>query len=78
MAFVYDPSTPDTRSPEEKLLDINKRLADLPRLRKQEEEEGEDRAEKMATQDEIDKQLARISKTKDILLAAKAELEMQL
>lgn len=77
MAFVYDPSTPDNRSTEEKLLDINKRLADLPRLRKQ-EEEGEDRAEKRATQDEIDKQLARIAKTEDILLAAKAELEMQL
>ena len=74
MAFVYDPSTPDTRSPEEKLLDLNKRLADLPRLRRQEE----DRAEKGVSQDKIDKQLARIAKTEDILLAAKAELEMQL
>ena len=74
MAFIYDPSTPDNRSPEEKILDINNRLAELPRLRKQEE----DRAGKGATQDEIDKQLARIAKTEDTLLAAKAELGMRL
>ena len=36
MAFIYDPSTPDNRSPEEKILDVNNRLAELPRLRKQE------------------------------------------
>lgn len=72
--IVYDPSTPDNRTTEQKLLDINYRLAELPRLRKQEE----DRAEKGATPEEIDKQLGRIAKTEDILIAAKAELEMSL
>ena len=67
---LYDPNAVDARTASEKLLDINKRLSELPRLRQQEQ----DRADKGVSPDDIDKQLARIAKTEDILLAHKMEL----
>ena len=67
---LYDPNAVDTRTAPEKLLDINKRLSELPRLRQQEQ----DHADKGVSPDDIDKQLARIAKTEDVLLAHKMEL----
>jgi len=67
--LIYDPDKPDTRSTAAKLLDLNARIEELPRLRKQEEDN------KRHTPDSLNEQLRRIAKTEDILLEQREILE---
>ena len=64
---TFDPNEKDRRKPSSKVFDINKRLGEMPRLRKQEEDYAPH------TPDTLDKQLERIARTEDTLIALRDE-----